>query len=144
MVPHLVSSVFEVSSWHRLCLKMPRMAFFISRAPKASYPIFITALLTAFSIPMALMLASARVSVSLPTQQTYLHACLRLMIEMSWQLGPHWLYANSSRAHENRARVSRPSFPRAGDAIHPVLRKWEDLDLRLHKRMASNPPQHFA
>ena len=36
-------------------------------------------------------------------------------------LEPHWLYANSSRAHENRARVSRPSFPRAGDGIHPVL-----------------------
>ena len=26
-------------------------------------------------------------------------------------------------AHENRARVARPSFPRAGDAIHPALWK---------------------
>ena len=28
-------------------------------------------------------------------------------------------------AHENRARVSRPFLPRAGDAIHPALREWE-------------------
>ena len=27
--------------------------------------------------------------------------------------------------HENRARVARPFLPRAGDAIHPALRKRE-------------------
>ena len=42
---------------------------------------------------------------------------------VTWHLAPHWLYANSSRAHENRARVSRPFLPRAGDAIHPALRR---------------------
>ena len=36
-----------------------------------------------------------------------LYQCL-----LTWHLAPYcnWLYANSSRAHEIRARVSRPSF----------------------------------
>ena len=29
------------------------------------------------------------------------------------------------RTHENRARVARPFSPRAGNAIHPALQKWE-------------------
>ena len=34
-------------------------------------------------------------------------------------------------AHENRARVSRPFLPRAGDVIHPALRNRRGLDTRL-------------
>ena len=48
------------------------------------------------------------------------------------ELTPHWFHANSSRAHKNRARVSRPFLPRAGDAMHPALWKREGLGMRLH------------
>ena len=34
-------------------------------------------------------------------------------------------------AHENHTRVSRPSFLRAGDVLHPALRKKEGLGMRL-------------
>jgi hypothetical protein len=36
-------------------------------------------------------------------------------------------------AHENRARVSRPFPPRAGDAIHPALRNtWVAITVILY------------
>ena len=39
-------------------------------------------------------------------------------LKVIWHLAPHWFYANSSREHENHARVTRSFLPRAGDAIH--------------------------
>ena len=41
-------------------------------------------------------------------------------------------------AHENRARVSRPFLPRAGDAIHPALREWEGSGCETTYKLFSN------
>ena len=72
--------ILKLAHAHRLHLRNQEWPLFAS---KVSYPIFTTALLTAFSISMALALASVRVSASLLTRQTCSRACLRLMIEMS-------------------------------------------------------------
>ena len=48
------------------------------------------------------------------------------------------VYLNASPlCHRHPARVARPSLPRAGDAIHPVLGKGVAWFTRLLKDMAS-------
>ena len=53
-----------------------------------------------------------------------------------WHLAPHWIFANFSREHENRARVGRldPHSTCWWLKLHPVLRKgrvWLDSSPQL-------------
>ena len=93
--------------------------------------IFVTAFFMSFSISMPLHSVGHRSQILCQLNK---YACMPTVSDcnVTRELTPHWFYANSSRAHKNRARVSRPFLPHAGDAMHPALWKREGLGMRLH------------